>query len=249
MWQAGLATGLICLACPQLTQSSIVIMSDVPALCFAAGCVYAAIRYRDSERTEWLTLSGVLLSVALMCRWQYALSVIPIAIWVFPKRGVTVKLIRTVLIAGGVAGCVYLPQALMTIRDGERYRTSQITWNIENIGRNQFTTADGVIQYTLPNFAYYTLPLSSPYYLSPLLIPFALIGIGWLWRRDRRTAVGWIVWGVSHYLFLSGLPVQNIRYALSVFLPVAILVGIGVGVSLGYAQQRSPANSRASTFR
>jgi 4-amino-4-deoxy-L-arabinose transferase-like glycosyltransferase len=130
-------------------------------------------------------------------------------------------------------------------------------WSPANAFSRDFVTADGTFHYDQPVAEYYLLPLTSPYYLSVWLLPLVGIGlltligvrnkskipapIGQYEGNQSRTLVisrpagekfqggsilllGWIA---VEYGFLTGIPYQNIRFALAFFPPLIVLAGIG----------------------
>jgi hypothetical protein len=98
-------------------------------------------------------------------------------------------------------------------------------WSASNALAHDFVTPDGTFHYEQSPALYYAQPLYSVYYMSPLLLPFLLIGLVLLVRHSVLiVALGW---GVIQYGFLAGIPYENIRFALAIFPPLAVCVGLG----------------------
>lgn len=73
-------------------------------------------------------------------------------------------------------------------------------------------------------------------YQFPLSLPLALIGAGWLWRRDRAVLIGLLVLYLGNALLMltrhhPGMYVRDqFLFYLASYLPAAILIGLGAAV-------------------
>lgn len=224
----GIATWSVLTVCGQLLQSSIVIMSDVPALLGATVSAWALFVYGRSGRPFWIGLAAFTLAWASMTRWQYAGLGVPwllycLLLWKFRPRwshGVLAVLV----------GLITLTPQLIYTRQGLDPLAQPIgvqSWSLANAFSRDFVTADGTAHYAEMIAVYYLKPLTSPYYTSIVFLPLMLIGLLGLLRRAAPAVliVGWI--GIQ-YGFLAGLPLQNIRYPLAFYTPLAVLAGLGV---------------------
>jgi hypothetical protein len=236
---AGVVAWLVMTISPQNVQSGSVIMSDIPALWWALLAVWATLRYERGQRIGWIMLAAAGGAFAAMTRFQYALIVLPIGLYILLIwRGIRIKHALAAVIIGVIA---YAPQLVMTLRTPELITDNRILWQPGNITARTFFTSDGTLSNELPNYQYYLLPVRSPYYVSAWLLPLALIGV-FAAARNRIT-VFLLLWFASQYVFLTGIPVQNIRYALIVFPPVAVLIGIGAGWAIQKTNLTPPAPS------
>ena len=80
--RAGIAAGLIVAISGQLTQSSISVMSDVPALFWATASLWAMLRFARLQRGRWLIVSASALALATVTRWAMGVLIVPWAIYV-----------------------------------------------------------------------------------------------------------------------------------------------------------------------
>jgi hypothetical protein len=223
-WLAAISAWLILTVSPQNVQSGSVIMSDMPALCWALFAAYALLRYERGQRLGWLLLAAFAGALTAMTRFQYTLIAVPFGLYLLLIwRGVRLPHALAALVIGLLT---YAPQLVMTARTPEIIGNNLVIWNAGNIGAQTFITGDGKHTYDEPNWQYYLLPVRSPYYVSGWLLPLALIGL----LAASRSKIGWflVLWSVSQYLFLAGIPVQNIRYPLIAFPPIAVLIGLGI---------------------
>lgn len=225
--------------CGQALQSSVVVMSDIPALFWATVSAMLLIRYLSPNsplhqspkinRSVFLVLAAITLTFAALTRWLYLLLGLPFALAVLIHWHGRIRW-RVTLIAILATGLVLLPQMLYS-------RTNLFPtldhawvegWSPANAFQRSFTNIDGHFDYEKINAIYYAQPYYDLDYLSPLFTLFALIG---LWTVARH---GWWLliifggWALLPYLFLAGIPYQNIRFPLIVFPAVAILVGCGI---------------------
>jgi hypothetical protein len=223
-------SGIVMLLCGQAIQSSIVLMSDIPALAWATLSAVSLLRYLHTQRSRWIAFSAVLLALAIITRWLY-LALIPVwgvAVLLTWKRAIRW---RDGLMVAAAAGLVFLPQLVYsrnTPTDPLEHAWVE-GWSPANALTKEFTNIDGHFVYEKVNAVYYAQPFYDPYYISPLFAPFLLIGaLSMLWRRKYVYLALLLGWVLLPYLFLAGIPYQNIRFPLITFPAVAILAGIGL---------------------
>ncbi len=222
------AAALIMAFCGQALQSSIVVMADIPALFWAVISAICLLHSLRTERRRWLALSAGTLALACITRWLY-LALIPL--WAVTLLLAWRKLRpRETLTALFAAALVLLPQLAVSM--GSPYPVLNHAWvegwQFANGFASQFDNADGHFEYTQVNALFYAQPYYQAYYAAPLLTPFTLAG-AWLLRRQRARLVLLLGWCILPYLFLAGIPYQNIRFPLIVMPAVAALAGIGLG--------------------
>lgn len=251
-----LAAGLITAACGQAIQSSIVVMADIPALFWATASAVCLMHYitamrpcgttqnNDSpqksatgsihtERRRWLAAAALLLALACVTRWLY-LALIPAwgAALVLAWRGAPARGVRwrETLLAGGAAALVLLPQAAISVQSPFPVLNHAWVegWQAQNALSQHFDNADGHFDYAQVNAVFYGQPFYDAYYLAPPFAPFALAGV-WMLRRERVKLALLLGWATLPYLFLAGIPYQNIRFALIMTPPIAVLAGVGMG--------------------
>jgi hypothetical protein len=222
---AALIAWAVTAACGQLIQSSMVIMADAAALMWASLSAYALLRYGSSRRSRWVALSACALAWATMTRWQYGSLALIWALYVVLNRPLRW---RDATLAAGIGILTFSPQIIHTLQNPGGFIGHMWVqgWSINNAFALDFVTADGTFHYTQSPAIYYLQPLYNGYYLSPLLLPFLIIGILVLWRHLSLIVL--IGWSVSQYLFLAGIPYENIRFALAIFPPLAVLIGLGI---------------------
>ena len=225
-----LAAALLMAVCGQAIQSSMVVMADIPALAWATLSAVLLIHYLQTEKPRWLIAAAAALALACVTRWLY-LALIPVwgAALLLTWRRVR---LRECLAAGAAAALILLPQVALSI--GSPYPVLNHAW-VEgwsplNAFAHEFSNVDGHFVYDQINAVYYAQPYYDAYYLAPLFAPFALIGV-WALRRKRALFVLLIGWALLPYVFLAGIPYQNIRFPLIVVPAVAVLVGVGSGNS------------------
>jgi 4-amino-4-deoxy-L-arabinose transferase-like glycosyltransferase len=222
---AALVAALIPALGGQAIQSSIVLMSDVPALLWASASGAALLWAISRRRARWLYASGLLLMLAIVTRYQYAALLVP---W-----GLALLLARIGLRHLVCAGLLALPIAALqaAYSAATPYPTLNhpwVTgWSPAHVFARSFDTPDGHFDYTQPNALYYAQPAYSSPYLVPGLGLFAAMGVWKLRRRGIFLALigGWVL---VPYGFLAGIPYQNIRFALIMLPGTAALAGVGV---------------------
>lgn len=239
------AAALLVLVCGQVLQSSLVIMADIPALFWAmlsAIFLWQYINgYAGTQNIVPLPLIASALTLALACitRWLYLVLVIPWTIALLIVWRGRVRW-RAGLVAISLSLLILLPQALYSRTNPYPVLNHAWVegWSPDNALRRTFDNVDGHFEYEKINAIFYAQPFYDAYYLAPIFAPFILLGIAALLREKRYAALAMLLgWALLPYLFLIGIPYQNIRFPLIVFPAVVILIGIGIEKAAGWLSQ------------
>lgn len=239
-WIAGLVAGLALALSGQVVQSSIVVMSDAPTLMWSAASAWLLVRYLHHRRAVELGLSALCLGLALITRWEtLGLAAGWGAAFLLGARraGQTAsEWARDALVVCAVLAIVLVPDVYYEFMRGSQPAGGSWveSWSPANALARSFDNVDGHFQYALPPALFYAQPLFHPAYLFPLLTPFTLIGA---WLMTRRAgdharapaAVLFALWVGITFLFLAGIPYENFRFGLALFIPIVVLTGLGVG--------------------
>lgn len=226
-----LAAALIVAFCGQAIQSSIVVMADIPALFWTTLSAVALAHYLRGDRPRWLVVAALTLALACVTRWLY-LALVPVWLAALLLYGRRLRW-REIGAAGVAAALVLLPQIAVSIHSPFPVLNHAWVqgWSPANVLVHEFVNYDGHFVYADINALFYARPYFDAYYLAPLFTPFIVVGA---WRLRRKPA--WLAlllgWALLPYLFLAGIPYQNIRFPLIVFPAVAVLVGVGLDAVL-----------------
>lgn len=223
MWGA-LSAALLVALCGQAIQSSIVVMADIPALTWATFSAICFLRYLHTAQRRWLVVAACLLALACITRWLY-LALMPV--W-----GVALLLawrrirLRETLAACVAAALLLIPQALVSIHSPYPVLNHAWVegWQPANIVTQTFDNADGHFEYAEINALFYAKPYYDPYFLAPIFAPLIPFGV-WRLRHTPLHLLILLGWALVPYVFLVGIPYQNIRFPLIVVPAVAVLVG------------------------
>ncbi len=234
--------------CGQALQSSMVVMSDIPALFWAAVSLMLLIRYltpnspphtiESTYQTKWLVLAVLTLVFASLTRWIYLVLGLPFALAVLLGWHGHIRRQPT-LITLALCGLVLLPQILYSRTNPFPTLNHEWVqgWSPANAFERSFTNPDGHFDYEKINAVYYAQPYYDPNYLSPVFSVFILIGLWVVAWRSRLQIILFSGWILLPYLFLAGIPYQNIRFPLIVVPVVAVLVGIGIDTFFSWLRQ------------
>lgn len=236
-----LIASVLFILCGQAIQSSIVIMADIPSLFWAILSAVVLIHYTKSEQVGWMLLAGFILALASVTRWLYLILALPYALIVLRMWGwrLRVKPIVGIMI---VTGIVFIPQLIYsTTTPYPTFNHAWVEgWQIGNAFAHEFTNVDGYFNYPMVNWRFYGQVFYDVHYLAPVFTPFILIGVGALIRQRRFT---WVIlllgWIILPYLFLVGIPYQNIRFPLIVMPALVMCVGIGMEAIYQWAKAHS----------
>ena len=236
------AAGLVALS-GQHTTWSIAAMSDVPATFFCALATLAMVAAAQEQRTgAWLALAGAALGVCWTIRWSWvavAPSFAAAWLWMMWSKRVPWR-IGWLPVATGIAAC--LPQLMVTLRhpQGLGIRWSG-DWRLGNLIERSFYFAEGAYDYTLPMGLYYALPVIHPGWLTPVGGAAVIWGAVTAARNptNARALVLTLLLGsaLCNWLMLSGMPHQNFRYGMQIWLPLVPLAAAGCGLAWRDARQ------------
>lgn len=233
-YSGALTAGMTMLVCGQALQSSMVLMADIPALFWATTSAIALFRYLDKQKRSWLAFASAALALAADSRWLYLALALPwsLAVLIHWKRQRSRQQAASDAAVVLLAGLLILMPQFVYDRFNPQAGLSHPwvqSWSPTNAARTTFDNVDGHFEYAQPNLLFYARPLYDPVYLSPLMLPFALSGLCTLFWLKRWFATALVVgWLLLPYLFLVGIPYQNIRFPLVSFPAVTLLVGLGI---------------------
>jgi hypothetical protein len=221
---AGLVAWVVTAVCGQLIQSSMVIMADASALMWASLSTWSLLVYGRSRHSGWIALSAFALAWATMTRWQYGTLALPWVLYVLLNRPFIIHHAALAVIVGLIT---LSPQIAYTIQHPYPFIGHEWLqgWSVSNAFARDFVTADGTFHYDQSPAQYYAQPFTYVYYMSPLLLPLLIIGLILLARQTAFIVL--FGWFVVQYGFLAGIPYENIRFALALFPPTAVCVGLG----------------------
>jgi hypothetical protein len=229
----GIVSAILMTLCGQAIQSGLVLMSDIPSLFWGTLSVVLLLHYLHSADTHpgtrWLILSAAMFAMASITRWIYLVLAVPFTIAVLHKWRGKVRWRETVLAMLGAA-VIFIPQAIYSSTNPWPTLNHEWVegWSPANAFKREFTNADGHFTYDKINAIYYAQPYYDPYYLAPVFTPFLLIGLWRLFRWGLPQGMLFAAWAILPYLFLAGIPYQNIRFPLIVVPVVAIIAGAGL---------------------
>ena len=242
--RAGILAGLIIAVAGQPILSSIVVMADMPALFWATLSTWCVVRgssqhnlrsvegtpHSGPQQAVWFAAAGTTLALAIISRWIYILILPTLGSYTIFNMRKAKRLWLSPALAI-VSGIIILgPQLWLSHNNrGGLLHAWLLGWQPVNFFQRQFENIDGHFSYQLPVGIFYAQPAGHPAYIFPLL---GLAGIWGLWRLWQKKQGGVIIlllgWIASVYLFLGGIPYQNFRFGVTLYVPLVILTGAGI---------------------
>jgi 4-amino-4-deoxy-L-arabinose transferase-like glycosyltransferase len=231
------AAGLIVALGGMLMLSSVAVMSDAPGLFWAtlSACLLLRWRRRVGARgTWWLPPAAMALALAIVTRWIYAALLLPFGVFVivtmqreFRRLPPRQRVLPLVLAAGLffliVSAQVYVARLARTPLLERGWLGD---WSLLNAVRRSFDNPEGHFSFHLPPLIFYATPLFHPLYLFPLLTACVFNGIWQLRHSQALLLLGG--WCATIYLYLIGIPQENLRFPLALFTPVAVFASVGI---------------------
>lgn len=243
---AGWVAGLLCALGGQLVQSSVVIMADAPALMWATLASWLLVRYTRTGKIVELCIGSFAVGVAVWTRWQ---NLIFAFVWLLALVTSQSKITQTsntksapgvtktwlpLMFAFAVIALVLAPQLVLgSAAPAPLAGSSWLEgWSPPNFLARSFDTVDGHFEYALPVALFYGQVALHPAYLVALLLP--LLGIGGItvirrFRVSPHIAILLLGWSGGMYIFLAGIPYENFRFSLGLFVPLCVMTGLGAG--------------------
>lgn len=241
---AGWVAGLLCALGGQLVQSSIVIMADAPALMWATLASWLLVRYARTGKLMELCIASFAVGMAVWTRWQ---NLIFAFVWLLALVTIQSKFLRIpgtknapgaaitwlpLLSAFAIIALVLLPQLVLGVSAPAPLAGSSWLegWSPVNFFRRSFENIDGHFEYALPVAFFYGQVALHPAYLIALLLPLLGIGAITVFRRFRvspHVAILLLGWSGGMYIFLAGIPYENFRFSLGLFVPLCVMTGLG----------------------
>lgn len=224
------SAGLLMVASGQILQSSVVIMSDAAALFMTLVSIVFFLQYIYTRNIIWLLICVGFISFAANIRLIYAVFA-PLYIVIYLITLKSKWRLIDIVVAIPFAIAPQVPQLFYS-----RFNSSSLLdhawvqgWSFSNFFTRDFVNVDGTFHYASVNTAFYLSPAYDITYLSPLLTIFVIIGFIILIRRKVAYQILFLAgWILLPYLFLAGIPYQNIRFSLIFFPAIAILIGLGL---------------------
>ncbi len=211
----------------QLLHSSIVIMSDVPALFCATLSAYSLIRLKRYAQWFWLPISAFALALAIVTRWLYAGLILPFGLYFLIVHRSMMRSHRF-FVSVFIFLLIVVPQFIFSQSSAEPILSHGwvVNWNLLHAIQSSFDNPDGHFDYRWPPLLFYAEPFFYPYYLFPFFTPFVFLGV-WRFRRSPVLILlgGWIL---TLYLYLIGIPYENFRFGLAFFPPIIVLMALGL---------------------
>lgn len=206
---AGWVAGLICALSGQLVQSSVVVMSDAPALMWATLAAWLLLRYARTRGIWNLIFAALAVGLAVWTRWQNLLfagvwfSALVTIEWNStakewnsncnkkskpPTGGRAANGLGHFILGLAVIGLVLLPQMLLTVTTNAPLAGSSWLegWSPANFFARTFDNVDGHFEYALPVALFYAQAVAHPAYLFVMLTPLFGVGVAVLLKRMRR---------------------------------------------------------------
>ncbi len=222
--------GILMVVCGQAVQSSLVVMADIPALFWATLSAICLLLWQRNNLRRWLILAAILLTFAILSRWIYLIlaplwAVIVLVHW----RG-RIRMVDSAVVLL-IVTLLFLPQIAFSLHNP--FPTLNHAWvqgwSISNALEKTFVNIDGQFHYDQINAIYYAQVFYKAHYLAPIFAPFIALGLWALWRKNRLVPATMLLgWTLLPYVFLIGIPYQNIRFPLIVMPAVFVLVGMGM---------------------
>jgi len=201
---------------PYLFRSGMLVMSDALTILLVTSASVLALNNNHGKKT-WAIL--LLCSFAVITRFACIPLLFPIALFSIWQSIKSKQYLNTAtgLICGlGVLLFVFF---FMMTDEGSSNHNWLTKWNISNWFGSSFSNQDGNLQYNMPNLVFALGNLFQPGFLCLGLL--SIISI-------KRIKLAWptlvlMISVILYWLFLAGIPFQNMRFLLLSY-PIVLLI-------------------------
>ncbi len=220
---------------PFSLRSAVTCMSDMLCLNFIMGSLYFLVKLSAGKINSFLYF---VLFACLACITRYAAAVILLfpffyAVKIFAGR----FNFRILLLSLITAAVILIP--LVVIKSGNVHSLLPhyfiFEWNVANLFKSEFLTADGLQTYTLPNIVYCFSNLYSPgYFFAGLIVLFFTRKIFFKEPFIKIVLLSWY----SYAFFVGCIPFQNNRVLLLSFPLVLVFLFPAAQLSWKYISEK-----------
>lgn len=215
----------------QLVFSSVVVMADMAAAFWLTLSAWLLIRFVRSPASWFLVTAAAAAGAAgVVTRWATVLALPAFAVLCIMMLRRCSRRRLAVLTALVAALLVALPQLMLSASGKDGGLAGYFAgWSPLNMFLRAYESEEGLTRYLFPNGVFYLAPWWHPGLMPPTMGILALPGLITLWsRRHFKTILFLGLWMSVPYLFFVGIPHQNLRYCLTMWVPAAILTAVGI---------------------
>ncbi len=203
-----------------MIRASTLAMSDLLAMSLFSIGIYYSLLGRSTLQRRHLFLAAFSFSLAVFTRYGYAFLIIPFCFLplfeLLKKKNVySTSYLLLGLILGALPTMIFKTDFRFGLTDHHFLSD----WSIANLFRSSFESANGILNYSLPNFIHVTAWLWHPGFCW--WIGIALLATPHLFRSGFNKIVSTSI--LLYALFLAGTPEQNLRYLMPL-LPLSVLI-------------------------
>jgi 4-amino-4-deoxy-L-arabinose transferase-like glycosyltransferase len=229
--KVGIVAASATMVAGQLIFSSVVVMADMAAAFWLALSAWLLVRFVRSPGS-WFLMTGAAAAgaAAVVTRWAMVLVAPAFAVVAAMTLGRCARRRLAVLTAFLAAGIVALPQLMLSLSGKDGGLAGYFAdWSPLNVFMSSYESDEGLTRYRFPNGVFYLAPWWHPALMPPTMGAFALPGVIALWIRRRvRTLLFLGLWIAAPFVFFVGIPHQNLRYGITLWVPAVILAAVGV---------------------
>ncbi len=197
--------------CPFVLRHGLMVMSDSLAFFFVVGTFYFFLRWKDYLRGRHDIFMILFASLAVGARYAtWAIVLPPVIFWSITQLGK--RNLKKLAMGLVVAILAILPNLLIKtdVYWGMVDHHFLEDWHFKNVFMSSFSTTNGVYEGKVNNLLFYVGGIFHPRYLW-WTVP-AIFLISWINRpvEDRVIMASLAL----YFLFICGIPEQNVRYIL-----------------------------------
>ena len=207
-------------AAPVFLHSGFVIMSDAFALMLTLAAFFYGLRWIEYEREPDTIWAAICITLAISVRLSLAPLLIPLGLilsWFLFERGNYFYLAGVWLAALGVLLFNFVCENNPLLHP---FQHSNLHWSFSHFWQRSFQFESGLTSYAFPNILYLFFPLMHPGFCVVLPGLYFLAKKTDLTLPAKKTILFCLV---PYLLLIGGLPHQNLRFLLPVYMMVLLI--------------------------
>ncbi len=224
-----------------MLKYQLIIMSDMMGAFWAMLTVFLIWKWAISKKRILLLLAGIAFGLAISTRYVYVLVAVPLIVVALSELSLRQLFFQSLFFILGLLIGVF-PEMMIALNGSSHGVNNELldAWEFKNLfALTLESVSSGQQKSRIPSLVYYAIAPFRWEDFSPLGLIFVCLGFyyavlelpRWLW-------LSLLLWYLTFYIFLCGIPIRNPRLAFSLYLPLSIFVSFGVLWCLHYWQTK-----------
>ncbi len=213
-----------------MLKYQLLIMSDMMGAFWAMLLILLIWKWKVSKSPFPLAFAGISIGLAVSTRYVDILMLVPLAIVLLSGFSLR-KTFFYVFIFGFCFLIALLPEILIVHKGTAAGISYDLIndWSFKNLFTRSFESVDGHQTSQLPSILYYAVLPFRWEDFTPVGLVLVILGFYYcIHELPRWVLLSLVLWYLTFYFLLCGIPIQNPRIAFSLYQPLSIFAVLGI---------------------